>query len=146
MSPHRTKRPWLGQTEPPQIPNLEPYDPNCYLCPGNTRSSGHINPQYTQIHTFENDFAAVLPYETSDPPHPPHPLLTTEPVQGYCDVIIFHPRHDLTLAQLPIHDMERVIEEWIRVYISRGSQEGIEYVQIFEVISSQTTLAGSLHI
>jgi len=47
-------------------------------------------------------------------------------------VLIFHPRHDLTLARLPIHDIERVINEWTAIYQKRGSQKGIQYVQIFE--------------
>lgn len=66
-------------------------------------------------------------------PIPVHPLLTTEPIEGGCDVIIFHPRHDLTLARLDKIDIEKIIEAWIGVYLKRGSEEGIQYVQIFEV-------------
>ncbi|OCH95251.1 galactose-1-phosphate uridyl transferase [Obba rivulosa] len=132
VSPHRTKRPWLGQTEPPQSLNLPEYDPQCYLCPGNTRAGGQKNDVYEHTMVFENDFAAVLPPPCPAPPPAPHPLLTTEPVQGGCDVLIFHPRHDLTLARLPVLDIERIIEEWCTVYKKRGAQEGIEYVQIFE--------------
>ena len=47
VSPHRTKRPWQGQTEPLQ-PSLSDYDPSCYLCPGNARSGGQHNEHYTQ--------------------------------------------------------------------------------------------------
>ena len=47
--------------------------------------------------------------------------------------MMFHPRHDLTLARMSIHDIEYVIAEWVRIYLERGSQPGIEYVQIFEV-------------
>jgi UDPglucose--hexose-1-phosphate uridylyltransferase len=64
-----------------------------------------------------------------------HPLLIVEPVQGGCDVLCFHPRHDLTLARLEVEAIERIIEEWTRVYLKRGRQEGIKYVQIFEVSS-----------
>ena len=44
VSPHRTRRPWLGQVEttPPDI--RPPYDPQCYLCPGNARAGGLQNP------------------------------------------------------------------------------------------------------
>jgi UDPglucose--hexose-1-phosphate uridylyltransferase len=48
VSPHRTKRPWLGQTESPQIESLPQYDPECYLCPGNKRSGGQQNGNYEQ--------------------------------------------------------------------------------------------------
>lgn len=60
-------------------------------------------------------------------------MLTSQPVHGACDVIVFHPRHSLTLAQLDLPDIERVIDEWTRIYLMRGRQEGIRYVQIFEV-------------
>lgn len=133
VSPHRTKRPWLGQTEAPQPSTLPQYDPECYLCPGNTRIGGQKNESYENTTAFENDFAAVLPPPGPLAPVAPHPLLTTEPVQGGCDVICFHPRHDLTLARLAIGDIEKVIEEWIRVYLTRGRQDRIKYVQIFEV-------------
>lgn len=127
------KRPWQGQTEPPQPLNLPQYDPKCYLCPGNQRAGGAQNPDYEQIFVFENDYAAVLPPPGPVAPPAPHPLLKTEPVQGSCDVLTFHRRHDLTLARLPLSDIEKVIEEWCKVYKKRGTQEGIGYVQIFEV-------------
>lgn len=133
MSPHRTKRPWLGQTESTEVANLPQHDPGCYLCPGNKRSGGQINPTYHHIFTFENDFAAVLPPPTPAAPLPSHPFFAAEPVHGACDVLIFHPRHDLTLARLPVTDIERIIDEWIRIYTFRGAQEGIKYIQIFEV-------------
>ncbi|TFY82143.1 hypothetical protein EWM64_g1871 [Hericium alpestre] len=132
VSPHRTKRPWLGQTEAPQPTNLPQYDPACYLCPGNSRSSGDKNDTYDHTMVFRNDFAAVLPPPGPLGPAAPHPLLATQPVQGDCDVIIFHPRHDLTLAHLPAEDIEKIIEEWVSIYHKRGTQEGIKYVQIFE--------------
>lgn len=135
VSPHRTRRPWLGQVEPPQTTNLPKYDPDCYLCPGNTRAGGKQTDKYGNTFAFENDFAAVLPPPGPAPPPVPHPLLTIEPVQGGCDVICFHPRHDLTLARLPIPDIRKVIDEWVRIYLKRGREEGINYVQIFEVCS-----------
>ncbi|RDB21214.1 Galactose-1-phosphate uridylyltransferase [Hypsizygus marmoreus] len=132
VSPHRNKRPWLGQTEAPQVTSLPQYDSDCYLCPGNVRSGGQRNPVYDQTYTFVNDFAAVLPPPAPSAPLAPHPLLTTEPVHGACDVLIFHPRHDLTLARLAVEDIGRVIDQWIHIYRQRGSQDGIRYVQIFE--------------
>lgn len=129
------KRPWLGQTEPLQIMDLKAYDPACYLCPGNTRSGGKINEKFEHTYEFENDFAAVLPAPAPIAPIAPHPLLATEPVHGGCDVLIFHPRHDLTLSQLALPDIERIIERWVAIYTTRSLQEGINYVQIFEVRS-----------
>ena len=61
VSPHRARRPWLGQVEKVPPENLPAYDPNCYLCPGNVRNSGASNPAYTGTFVFDNDFAALLP-------------------------------------------------------------------------------------
>jgi UDPglucose--hexose-1-phosphate uridylyltransferase len=133
VSPHRTNRPWQGQIEPPQPTNLPQYDPKCYLCPGNSRAGGGINALYDHTMVFVNDYAAVLPPPGPIAPPAPHPLLTIDPVQGGCDVIIFHPRHDLTLARLAIPDIEKVIAEWCAVYRKRSTEAGIKYVQIFEV-------------
>lgn len=32
--------------EPPLKEKLPSYEENCYLCPGNTRMGGHVNPRY----------------------------------------------------------------------------------------------------
>ena len=137
MSPHRANRPWLGHVDPSETPSLPEYDPKCYLCPNNSRTSGQTNPDYTGCFSFPNDFAAVLSGPAPNIPEAPHHLLATEPVIGRCDVIIYHPRHDMTMARLAVGDIERIIEEWIRIYTERGSEEGIGYVQIFEVKSSR---------
>ncbi len=131
--PHRMKHPWSGQVESAQSVFLPEHDPNCFLCPRNQRASGQQNGDYEHTKVFPNDYASVIP-----PPHPvkhstPHTLLASEPVVGACDVLIFHPRHDLTLARLPLEDITRIIDKWVSVYKRRGSQESIKYVQIFEV-------------
>ncbi|KIY50199.1 galactose-1-phosphate uridylyltransferase [Fistulina hepatica ATCC 64428] len=123
VSPHRMRRPWLGQVEAAARETRPEHDPSCYLCPGNKRAAGATNPVYTSTTVFENDYAAVLP----DPA-----LLKAEPVRGACDVIVFHPRHDLTLARMSTHDIRIVVDEWARVYHKRGTMSGVRYVQIFE--------------
>jgi UDPglucose--hexose-1-phosphate uridylyltransferase len=66
VSPHRTKRPWNGQTEKPNLEELSRYDSTCYLCPGNKRSSGERNPEYKDVYVFDNDFASLLPTTPND--------------------------------------------------------------------------------
>lgn len=96
---------------------------------------GTSNPHYTSIYTFPNDFAALssTAVMTSTTHTHNHPLLSTYPVHGYCDVICFHPRHDLTIAKLTTADITHIIDEWASLYRKRSMSEGIEYVQIFEV-------------
>jgi UDPglucose--hexose-1-phosphate uridylyltransferase len=55
-------------------------------------------------------------------------------VHGQCDVLIFHPRHDLTLARLSIPEIIDVISEWVNIYKLRSDSGGVKYIQIFEVI------------
>ncbi len=64
VSPHRNKRPWQGKEEVLAKLNNPEHDPNCYLCPGNERAGGMLNPNYTNTFVFTNDFAALLPENT----------------------------------------------------------------------------------
>ncbi|KAL7337739.1 HIT-like domain-containing protein [Rhodotorula toruloides] len=52
-SPHRTKRPWQGAVEPPQLTSLPEYDDKCYLCPGNERAGGKRTERYEGTFVFE---------------------------------------------------------------------------------------------
>src|ERR1017187_2502106 len=81
VSPHRTERPWRGQVER-AAPAAQPeYDPNCYLCPGNSRAGGARNPPYTSTFVFDNDFAAMLP-ATHPSYHPNVSLSPANPRAG----------------------------------------------------------------
>src|SRR5271170_2082238 len=62
VSPRRTERPWQGETgEQIDGTSSVPYDPDCYLCPGNARAGGMRNPVYANTFVFDNDFAALQP-------------------------------------------------------------------------------------
>ena len=61
VSPHRSKRPWQGQQETSSQEVALNYDPQCYLCAGNTRVNGQTNPPYSSTFVFTNDHAALLP-------------------------------------------------------------------------------------
>ena len=50
---HRTKRPWQGAVEPPQLASLPEYDEKCYLCPGNERAGGKQTEEYEGTFVFE---------------------------------------------------------------------------------------------
>ena len=61
VSPHRTQRPWQGEVAQKTAPSGGHYDPECYLCPGNQRAGGAVNPPYESVFSFVNDYAALLP-------------------------------------------------------------------------------------
>lgn len=132
VSPHRARRPWLGQVEKPPFENLPQYDPTCYLCPGNERAGGVINPNYTGTFVFDNDFASLLPDAVEQSPSPSHPLLVASPERGLCRVVCFSPRHDLTLPELDQYAIENVLETWRRESTDLGARDFIRYVQVFE--------------
>ncbi len=133
VSPHRAKRPWLGQVEKVPPENLPTYDPSCYLCPGNQRSAGQANPSYTGTFVFDNDFSALLPPETHHfKPQRSEGLLVAETEAGLCRVICFSPRHDLQIPLLGLADVEEVVRTWTRQYTDLGGRSFIQYIQIFE--------------
>jgi len=100
VSPHRALRPWQGATEAAERSDQPPHDPDCYLCPGNRRANGALNPDYPGVFVFDNDFAAI----TADTPAPPaddNPLFQARHAGGTARVLCFSPDHAATLPQLP---------------------------------------------
>ena len=156
VSPHRNQRPWLGQVEKPAPEERPRYDPICYLCPGNERAGGAHNPHYEETFVFENDFAALLPETMPDDSttasepteasqdvpfdqarriraaQDEHSLLVARAEPGVCRVICFSPRHDLTLPEMELPDIRRVVNVWAAQMEELGSLPQINHVQIFE--------------
>ncbi len=131
VSPHRTKRPWQGKIE--KLPELAalPYDPECYLCPGNARAEGLRNPPYTSTFVFDNDFAALLP-ETYIEDINDKGLIVARGERGICRVVCFSERHDLTLASMSQPQIRNVVDTWTQQYRELGRASWVNYVQIFE--------------
>jgi UDPglucose--hexose-1-phosphate uridylyltransferase len=129
VSPQRNRRPWQGKEEALAQATRPRHDPACYLCPGNTRAGGIENPHYRDTFIFTNDFAAL----TDPNPKPPdtgHPLLRQDSVSGTCRVFCYSPRHDLTLAEMPIKAIRTVVDTWAGQTESLG--RSYPWVQIFE--------------
>jgi UDPglucose--hexose-1-phosphate uridylyltransferase len=129
VSPHRLDRPWQGKIERTPPASLPPYDPACYLCPGNARAHGVRNPDYAGTFVFANDFPALLP-EAPAEAGGAHRLLHAAPQRGECRVVCFSPRHDLTLPNLPPGGVRQVIETWADQ--ARDLGQRYPWVQIFE--------------
>jgi len=132
VSPHRARRPWLGQVEKTPAKSLPEYDPTCYLCPGNERAGGVRNPPYRGTFVFDNDFAALLPEPAAKPQSQISPLLSAEPEQGICRVVCFSPRHDLSFPEFDLTTLEDVIQTWTEQTADLGERDFINYVQVFE--------------
>jgi UDPglucose--hexose-1-phosphate uridylyltransferase len=128
VSAGRTQRPWLGGVEDAVEPNRTAYDPDCHLCPGNTRASGERNPRYAGINVFTNDFPALRP--ESGAAAFDDGLFRAEPATGTCRVICYSPFHDLSLGELPTDGIRAVVDSWA----DQSADLGQEYpwVQVFE--------------
>ncbi len=107
------------------------YDPSCYMCPGNTRSRGAVNPRYGKVFVFDNDFPALLPGR-SEPVSNVKNLLIAKGETGICRVLCFSPRHDQTLSMMDTSDIRAVVDEWAAQSEELGEREDTGYVQIFE--------------
>ncbi len=128
VSAGRTKRPWLGAEEPPPPEERPDFDPDCYLCPGNTRVSGDVNPDYATTFVFTNDFAALRP-DTSDA-RLGDGLFRAEGTRGTCRVVCFSPEHDVTMAGMDEAAIRRVVDVWAEQTTELGSR--YRWVQAFE--------------
>lgn len=133
VSPQRTDRPWQGQVEQAVQTSVPPYDPACYLCPGNARAGGARNPQYVSTFAFDNDFPALL--RDAGPPFDAHDaggLMVSERERGWCRVICFSPRHDLTLARMDMPAVRAVVDTWIAECDAAASIPWVKYALVFE--------------
>ena len=130
VSPQRLARPWQGQIEPAAPGDLPPYDPDCYLCPGNLRAGGARNPAYDSTFAFDNDFPALLPESSGAEIR--DGLLAAAPERGLCRVVCFSSRHDLTLAQMDPAGIRATIDLFAGEAAGLAAQPWIGYVQVFE--------------
>ncbi|NER15903.1 UDP-glucose--hexose-1-phosphate uridylyltransferase [Spongiivirga citrea] len=130
VSPHRTKRPWQGKVEKLNPTKQPAFDENCYLCPGNTRANGEVNPIYKNTFAFTNDFAALISGDKNETLE--NGLFIAETESGICKVVCFSPNHSLTLPLMTIDAISNVISLWQDEYSALGALEEINHIQIFE--------------
>jgi len=128
VSAERTRRPWQGDRITPAPEERPAYDPECYLCPGNSRAGGVRNPTYERTFVFTNDFAALQPDTGTE--RLQDGLLLAEGERGTCRVICFTPRHDLALARLDPGAVRDVIDLWADQTAELGTTH--RWVQVFE--------------
>ncbi len=129
VSPHRAQRPWLGQEDAVAPAALPSHDPDCYLCPGNSRAGGAQNPDYAGPWVFDNDFPALL---DNAPPHGDgaDPLFARSELTGTCRVLCFSADHAASLPHLSPAGMRAVVDCWCEEAATLGRT--YRWVQIFE--------------
>lgn len=130
IAAHQGSRPWQGETQAMEVATQVKYDPDCYLCPGNVRAKGNVNPHYTGVWTFENDFPtmALNTYEIKEELKP----YKARTSKGICEVINYSPDHSRRMATMEIDTIIKIVYEWAAIYKRLGEKEEIKYPLIFE--------------
>jgi UDPglucose--hexose-1-phosphate uridylyltransferase len=104
----------------PQMPSA-----GCPFCPG----SGRVPDDY-DVHLYANDFAA---FRLDHPPIDAKPgLFASAGARGTTDVVLYHPSHNLTPAQLSAEHWRKVIALWTARYQELAAHPDVQYAYIFE--------------
>ncbi|MFT5366416.1 MAG: UDP-glucose 4-epimerase [Candidatus Latescibacterota bacterium] len=130
IAAHRGNRPWSGETQTMETGEEVAYDPECYLCPGNTRVTGDVNPQYEDVWTFANDFSSLVldAYDASAQKGP----YISRTSRGVCEVVVYGPNHSQRLSTLSVDEIANVVDAWAEIYARLGKIPEIVYPLIFE--------------
>jgi UDPglucose--hexose-1-phosphate uridylyltransferase len=109
--------------ERPQLP-----EEWCPFCPG----SGRV-PENYEVYLYPNDFPALaLDSEPFQPSQADEVLFRTTGARGACDVVLYHPNHDLLPSQLSVEQWHKVIDLWTERSAELAARPDIEYVYVFE--------------
>src|SRR4030095_2922050 len=63
---------------------------------------------------------------------PPGGLYRNRPATGIARVVCYSPKHNLTLAELNVSEIENLLNVWQEQYLDLGSRSEIDHVLIFE--------------
>ena len=131
ISSNRNNRPWLGEQVGGTDLSLNEHVAGCYLCPGNTRVAGHANPHYHSVFVFDNDHPCVSANAPEVAP-PDSPLFRNRRADGVSRVVCYAPRHDLTLAELPLASVIALLQTLQAQYRELGARDEVRHVLMFE--------------
>lgn len=98
----------------------------CPFCPG----SGKV-PEHYEVYKYDNDFPALSQ-------HPPKPddvgddFFKVARAYGKCEVILYSPEHTITLPELPVSHIRKLVDLWCERYNAMAADGRIKYVFIFE--------------
>ena len=131
VAAHRQDRPWSGATIQREAETLPDYVSDCYLCPGNARVSGKVNPNYSQTFVFDNDHPSVSPDAPANIDKPTG-IYRNQPARGIARVVCYSPKHNLTLGELELDNVTALLQVWQEQYRELGERPDISHVLIFE--------------
>jgi len=98
----------------------------CPFCPG----SGKVPDKY-DVYKYDNDFPAL----SQNPPVPDDvatEIYKTAESYGKCEVILYSPEHTVTLPELPVEHIRKLVDLWTERFEELKKDEKIKYIFIFE--------------
>jgi UDPglucose--hexose-1-phosphate uridylyltransferase len=133
IAAHRQDRPWHGEIAGAAAGRnpADEYVTDCYLCPGNERVAGARNENYRDIFVFDNDHPCVGPHAPRELENPVG-IYRNRRADGLARVVCYSPRHNATLAELPVLEIEKLLIAWQAQYDELGVRPEINHVLIFE--------------
>ena len=131
VAAHRQDRPWSGNTIASEADELAEYVEDCYLCPGNRRVSGEVNPDYETTFVFDNDHPCVS-FAADSETSPASEIYRSRPAHGVARVVCYSPKHNLTLAELAPAEIEALLQVWQAQYTELAALPEVAHVLIFE--------------
>lgn len=123
---------WVATATHRQDRTFLPPDDYCPLCP--TKPGGfptEVPDSNYDIVVFENRFPSLR--STPDTPSlAGSELYPVRPSQGVCEVVLYSPNHNTSLAQEPVNQIYKLIQVWTDRYKKLGALDFVKYVFIFE--------------
>ncbi len=123
---------WLATATARQDRTFLPPRDFCPLCP--TVAGGfptEIPEAVYDIVVFENRFPSLSP-------NPPEPavestgLYLVQPSYGECEVVVYTPNHNSTLATEPVEQIYKLVQVWTDRFRGLSKLDFVKYVFIFE--------------
>ncbi len=104
----------------------------CPLCPtaGADAFATELPAASYEIAVFENRFPSFRPDAPAVADE--SPLDRRAPAAGVCEVIVYSPQHDATLASLPEAHVRHLVDVWADRYAELGARPEVAYPFIFE--------------
>ncbi len=123
---------WVATATHRQDRTFMPPANYCPICP--TKPGGfptEVPAETYEYVVFENKFPSFK-REAGEPAVEGTDLFPVRPSTGICEVVLYSPVHNTTLADRTVTEIERLVRVWTDRYQELGNRPEIDYVFIFE--------------